>query len=46
MASCPLVRDFEIQRQAGDQQHHRIVDLLRRDPLPRADQGMPGLLPD
>ena len=32
-----------VQRQAGDQRLHRVRDVLGRDPLPCARQGMAGL---
>jgi hypothetical protein len=37
--------ELKIQRQPHDHRCHRILDVLTGDPLPRADQRVPGLLP-
>jgi hypothetical protein len=44
MASCPLGAEHQILRQAHDQRLHRIGEVLGGDPLPGADQRMPGPL--
>jgi len=41
----PLGAELKIQRQAHDQRRHRILDVLAGNPLPRADQRVPRLLP-
>jgi hypothetical protein len=45
MASCPLGAEPKIQRQPHDQGLHRVLDLLAGDPLPGADQRVPGAFP-
>ena len=45
MASCALSAEPQVQRQSRDQALHGVLDVLGRDPLPRPDQRVPGLLP-
>ena len=41
----PLGAEPQVRWQAHDQRRHRVFDMLAGDPLPRADQRVPGLLP-
>ena len=41
----PLGTELQASRQPGGQRPDRIGDVLARDPLPGADQRVPGLLP-
>ena len=40
-----LGAELQVQRQPHDQGLHRVLDVLAGDPLPGADQRVPGLLP-
>ena len=41
----PLGAEGQVQRQAHDRRCHRVVDVRGRDPLPGADQRVPGAFP-
>ena len=40
-----LGAEHQVQRQSHDQGLHRVLEVLTRNPLPGADQRVPGLLP-
>jgi hypothetical protein len=46
MASCPLGAELQLRRQSHGPGPARILDLGPRDPLPGADQRVPGALAD